>query len=146
MKHEKGKTLAELDVKPGDVVYFHNPINGGPGNDRTFIRFTSPAKVQAVAEDGDMVADMPFWFLRSRANRPTPTRDQLDAQIAELTAQRDALPETVRVYAGNFEGVWGFSRHGDGGRNHYRDFPLIDGVPEGFVEIARQSDCAEVTK
>ena len=128
----KGKTLAELNVQPGDVVYYHHPANGGAGNDRTFIRFTSPAKTGAVAEDGDMVADMPYWFLRSRASRPTLTRAQLDAQIAELIAQRDALPETVRAY-------WGLSANFTTVRyttcTHYRDFPLIDGVPEGFVEV-----------
>ena len=135
MTEPKGQTLAELDVQPGDVVYFHNPINGGPGNDRTFVRFTSPAKVQAVAGDGDMVADMPFWFLRSRANRPVPTRAQLIAQRDALDAQIAAMPETVRVYFCKNDGHIGTVAFVD--VTHYRDFPLIDGVPEGFVEVGK---------
>jgi len=72
---------------------------------------------------------------------PMQTRASLDAEIARLTALRDALPpepKVVRGYAGiNRSGYWAFAGYaGWSNATHYRDFILdADGVPEGFTKI-----------
>lgn len=51
-----GRTLAELDVKPGDVVYYQ-PAGGARGSDRVY-------------SEGDLWTSFPNWHLVSRANEP----------------------------------------------------------------------------
>ena len=60
-----GRTLAELDVKPGDVAYYDDPDHGGRGED-------------IVIKDSDGWLDSKydnlsvdrFWHIVSRANEP----------------------------------------------------------------------------
>ena len=124
----KGKTLAELDVQPGDVV----EVYGGP-------RFT------VLRKDGDAVfatdrpvsmlsKDLPFRII-STAGRAHTTLAQLLAQRDALDAQIAAMPETVRVH---WSMKTGFTNFCYGQSTHYRDFPIgPDGVPEGFEEVEK---------
>lgn len=57
MKIEAGKALAELDVKPGDVVYFHNP------------KFHRGKNITIGAGTSSLSND-PYWHIVSRANEP----------------------------------------------------------------------------
>lgn len=69
--------------------------------------------------------------LIATAIRALITPEQADA----LAAQLAAMPETVRVWAQNDESGWLVTSERMDGDTHYRDFPLINGVPEGFVPV-----------
>lgn len=71
------------------------------------------------------------------------TRDELIAKRAALANKLKSLdkqiaaqPKTIRVYVecedGPMGGAWPSMRRG---ATHCRDFPLVDGVPEGFVPV-----------
>ncbi len=131
-----GKTLKELNVKPGDVVkgtYVTYTIAGQDADGDWF---------PTCRECDETLINDPVWTIVSRAPVPTPTRAELIAQrdtkaaeVAALNAQIEAIPETVRVWGGLYAGKWLFSDASFIHDTHYRDFPLIDGVPEGFVKV-----------
>ncbi len=129
-----GKTLKELNVKPGDVVRYI-PLGG--------ISTITHIKEGKYYGDGshrnNPYSDDLDYEVVSRA---TPTRADLIAQrdakaaeVAALDAEINAMPETVRVWGGLYAGKWLFSDASFIHDSHYRDFTLINGVPEGFTKV-----------
>ena len=127
MTEPKGKTLAELDVHPGDVVM-------NPNGYHYTVKMNDDGEPCDKKDMCRLVSDEPIWRLIYRA-RAKLTRAQLIAQRDALDAQIAAMPETVRVYFCKNDGHIGTVAFVD--ITHYRDFPMIDGVPEGFVEVSK---------
>jgi len=120
-----GKTLAELNVQPGDVVACWNHGKNGT-------HFTIDAQwMEWIGRDNK------WWSIVSRA---TPTRADLIAQRDALQAQIDALPpepvvETVRLYYLTYNGKRQFNTDKWGLPTYYRDVTIIGGVPQGWTKI-----------
>jgi len=131
-----GRTLAELNVQPGDVV--HN----GRGYTYTLAKDRSDYWCDA-ADFGILEAGAPTWHIVSRAN---DTRADLIAQRDALQAQIDALPpepvvETVRMYFDRMENGRPRISDGTGPRDtYYLNVTIIDGVPQGWTKIEGASD------
>ena len=135
----KGKTLAELDVKPGDVIYHHNPaLTSRRGGDRIYTL-------------GEMYADGPFWHIVSRANEPDKPKwgpwmlrdfrqswDSVEfaheCQVSEDTngdvvayrIRKEPVRETVTLYGSTD----GFGAGGSMADYYQIAFDTIDGKPD----------------
>ncbi len=128
-----GKTLAELNVQPGDVVACWNESLMGK-------HFT----IDDTWEQW-IGRECKWWTIVSRAPvAATPTlselqtcRDMLAAELADVDAQIAAHPKTVRVWAYiTGGGEWWFSGMQGHGWTLHRDFIIgADGILEGFVPV-----------
>jgi len=78
-----GKTLKELNVQPGDVVYYHYAALGRGGN-RVFRSYLPDGN--GIDSEGDhMAAEAPYWHLVSRAvDTPKLWRDMTPEEKGAL--------------------------------------------------------------
>jgi len=105
---------------------------------------TSPSYILPVGSTATIEGKRVLWDGTDWVHIGTPiashTRASLDAEIARLTALRDALPpepkvETVRLYLGQYDGRWAGNNRQHGLDTHYLDVTIIDGVPQGWTKI-----------
>ncbi len=130
-----GKTLAELNVQPGDVVKLYDGGSVYTIGDKK----RSDGNISAL--NGGFLHRNRIATIVSRASNLSDLqsrRDALAAELADLDTQIAAQPKTVRVFAWvRYNRIWAFDQSPCLSTDNYtRDFIIgPDGIPEGFVPV-----------